>query len=60
MGQSGFEESRGAAEPPKDTAEDQAAISGEPKIAGKKRKSSRNQEWAGDIVANGYFMILYG
>ena len=60
MGQAEFDDSGEAPEPGREIAEEQPALSVElkNKTIGK-RKKQRNHEWTGDIVANGYLMILY-
>ena len=59
MGHSDFEDSKDGPAAGDKAAEDELTGSVDRKSAKKKGKSSRSQEWGGDIVANGYLMILY-
>ena len=59
MSQMEFEDSGDAPESGVDIPEEQSAVSGDLKNKAGKKKKQRVQEWSGDIVANGYLMILY-
>jgi hypothetical protein len=59
MSQVEFDDSGDAAESGRELPEEQSAVSGDLKSNASKRKKQRNHEWTGDIVANGYLMILY-
>jgi hypothetical protein len=54
-----FDDSGDAPESGKEIPEEQSAVSGDLKNKASMRKKQRNHEWAGDIVANGYLMLLY-
>jgi hypothetical protein len=56
MSQTEFDDSGDAPESGRELPEEQSAVSGN---KASKRKKQRNHEWTGDIVANGYLMILY-
>lgn len=58
MSQMEFDDSGEAPESGMDSPEEQSAVSGDLNKAGK-RKKQRAHEWSGDILANGYLMILY-
>jgi hypothetical protein len=59
MSQMEFDDSGDAPESGKEIPEEQSAVSGDLKNKASMRKKQRNHEWAGDIVANGYLMLLY-
>jgi hypothetical protein len=59
MSQTEFDDSGDAPESGRELPEEQSAVSGNSKNKASKRKKQRNHEWTGDIVANGYLMILY-
>jgi hypothetical protein len=59
MSQAEFDDSGEAPESGKEIREEQAGVSGDLKNKSNKRKKQRGHEWTGDIVANGYLMILY-
>lgn len=58
MSQMEFEDSGDAPESGKEIPEE-SEVSGDLKNKANKRKKQRNHEWTGDIVANGYLMLLY-
>ena len=59
MSQMEFDNSEHAPGLAKEIPEEQPGFSGELKNKANKRNKQRSQEWTGEIVANGYLMILY-